>query len=614
MRSRLGAAASSRRARCACVWLFAAFCAPLLVAQEAPEPPPVSADPATIDPAAGEPFFDTLEVYVVDLDVVVTDRQGRAVAGLGAGDFEVLEDGEPVELVSFTAIAPAAPTVPAPVAPPVAERSVLEGPLSGIEPATAEPAGPAPETTTLAVLVDDLHLSFRDRTRWLDDLGPLLGEILAPTDQVMVMRFDGELQARLEPTPVSHGVPEALTTVAQGSSRGDESAGEHRRLLAEITTVIDAARGQQAAELVRLQAVARAHLAAIEGYAQERAYDARRSVAAVREAVALLAAMPGRKVLLYLGSDFSLRPGAQLYAAWQVAAGELGLYLPSAGAFEGLEASMAGDLDKVAAYANASRVTVHALGSGQSALARWSAEVHSSDLGAREVSRPELFGLGSQERSTALAVLSEATGGYSTVDGFDLLASALRSRLGAYYSLAYSPDRPRDHDPHRVEVKVSRAGLRARHRQRIHDLEADEGFLARTKSALLVPEPANPLAIGLELGPPESGGQEGYDRIQAQVSIPLSRLVLKPSGSVHEGRIAVYVGARDTLGRLSEIRGRRVPIRIPNSELLERLGQFGTITLPLELRRGEQTVAVGVRDEVAGVDSFVRVSYPEARP
>lgn len=47
-------------------------------------------------------FGEELEVTEVLLDVLVTDRQGNVIIGLGPGDFVVEEDGEPVEVTSVS--------------------------------------------------------------------------------------------------------------------------------------------------------------------------------------------------------------------------------------------------------------------------------------------------------------------------------------------------------------------------------------------------------------------------------------------------------------------------------------------------------------------------------
>ncbi len=58
---------------------------------------------AVQQPPTPKPAFKS-SVTVIEVDVVVTDRSGRPVRGLARGDFEISEDGKPVDLVSFSAV------------------------------------------------------------------------------------------------------------------------------------------------------------------------------------------------------------------------------------------------------------------------------------------------------------------------------------------------------------------------------------------------------------------------------------------------------------------------------------------------------------------------------
>jgi hypothetical protein len=67
---------------------------------------------ATAAPAAAQQqpadqpalFVEQVDVNVVNVEVFVTDRQGNRVTGLGRDDFELFEDGEPVEITNVYAI------------------------------------------------------------------------------------------------------------------------------------------------------------------------------------------------------------------------------------------------------------------------------------------------------------------------------------------------------------------------------------------------------------------------------------------------------------------------------------------------------------------------------
>ena len=81
-------------------------------AQVSPAPQPVPA-------ASPVPTFSA-EVEQVVVDVVVTDKQGVPVTGLGQADFGVSEDGAPQSIATFEAVQlkpaePSADTAPPPV-------------------------------------------------------------------------------------------------------------------------------------------------------------------------------------------------------------------------------------------------------------------------------------------------------------------------------------------------------------------------------------------------------------------------------------------------------------------------------------------------------------------
>ena len=69
----------------------------ILAAQTAPQEVRVSSRPY----AAPSPYALRIETRLVDVGVVVRDAQGRAVAGLKQGDFQVLDDGKERAITSF---------------------------------------------------------------------------------------------------------------------------------------------------------------------------------------------------------------------------------------------------------------------------------------------------------------------------------------------------------------------------------------------------------------------------------------------------------------------------------------------------------------------------------
>ena len=114
---------------------LAAFVAASPRAQQAP------ADPLHSHP--DQPIF-RLGVSLVQLDVVVTDRHGRHVTNLGPGDFEVYQDGrlQPVTAVSYV---------------DAADDWVD---ASGLPPLPPDALKPRDARRVMAIVVDDLRMSF----------------------------------------------------------------------------------------------------------------------------------------------------------------------------------------------------------------------------------------------------------------------------------------------------------------------------------------------------------------------------------------------------------------------------------------------------------------------
>src|SRR5688500_9524003 len=65
-------------------------------------------DPLTPSPAEqqrdAEQFVDIVNVSVVNIDAYVTDKQGKVVTGLTKDDFQIFENGRPVEVSNFYAV------------------------------------------------------------------------------------------------------------------------------------------------------------------------------------------------------------------------------------------------------------------------------------------------------------------------------------------------------------------------------------------------------------------------------------------------------------------------------------------------------------------------------
>ncbi len=126
--------------------LIVALAAPSWGAE--PAPPPKA--------PASSPLVETVRVRLAQFDVVVRDRAGKLVGGLGPSDFQVLEADTPLPIAAvdeWGAVPPApaiAPPTPSPPPPVEAEGAAPS-------PAPAAPPPPPAERRSIVILFDNLN-------------------------------------------------------------------------------------------------------------------------------------------------------------------------------------------------------------------------------------------------------------------------------------------------------------------------------------------------------------------------------------------------------------------------------------------------------------------------
>ena len=121
-----------------------------------------------------------ISVTLVQIDVTVTDDKGRQVTDLKAEDFDIYEDGRRQHITNFSYIAgPSAPaTQPAPA--DKANRNAPPGPPVNLRLEQVR--------RTIALVVDDLGLSFESTAHLRDSLKKFVNEQMQPGDLVAIIR------------------------------------------------------------------------------------------------------------------------------------------------------------------------------------------------------------------------------------------------------------------------------------------------------------------------------------------------------------------------------------------------------------------------------------------
>jgi VWFA-related protein len=123
-----------------------------------------------------------ISTNLVQVDVVVT-KDGKHVSDLRAEDFEIFEDGKRQPITNFNFVSVRS------------VKSLPSGLTPGAPSAPATPPQPQDVRRTVAIVVDDLGMSFQSIANLRQYLQKFLNDGLGPNDLVAIIRTGGEVGA-----------------------------------------------------------------------------------------------------------------------------------------------------------------------------------------------------------------------------------------------------------------------------------------------------------------------------------------------------------------------------------------------------------------------------------
>jgi VWFA-related protein len=384
--------------------------------QQPPPPPPPPAQPSQ-----QQPTFK-VRVDYVEVDVVVTDRQGNLVRDLKKEDFQVLEDGKGQTINTFT-------QVDIPV-----ERA--DRPLfaeSPIEPDVKTNERPF-DGRVYVMVIDDLHTRFGRTVR-----------VKAAAKQFIERRL---------------GANDLMAVVhTAGASDGNQEFTNNKRLLLAAVDrtsgrKLDSATANKTNEFNRTRDIRQQGDPLNDPDDQERGFNARSTLDTLRNVAEWFGSVHGRrKAILFVseGIDYDIYD------------------MIASNGSNHQSASMVMDATRDAiAAATRSNVAIYGIDPrGLTDLGDESIEIQSfpddTSLGIGTASLQNELRL-SQD---SLRVLSDETGGFAVVNKNDYATAYQRivEDNSTYYVLAYYPPDARPGRLHKIDVRVTRPGLTVRARK-----------------------------------------------------------------------------------------------------------------------------------------------------
>lgn len=580
--------------------------------------------PAGDQPAAAAEgaIHESVDVRIVNVDVWVSDREGRPVKNLDSGDFELLEDGKPVSITHFTEISGGRPrSVDGVVADPDPRHLVLYLDRSRMSPASyqsvlrdiAELAtSSSVEAENILVLRQDLGLSI------ISPFGSSQPELVAAIaklrrDAGSGPNLDHDAQLAVEAIrstwqeisrPAGSGSDAISATPGLGAPGGGLGSvgGSPREVTASQGS--DLGMGGDSCRTFhgQIQPI-------LDSWMRNRGQRVGLTLSNLTEIATSLAGLHGVKTLVYFSDGLETQPGTALatYANGLCPGGGSDL-LHGAQSSELTQA-----FQQLTLQAASNRVTIYSVeAAGSRSRLGDSAGRGAGDIGGNRA-QSNFESVRRSAGREGLRRIAEETGGRALLDRSELEPDlrGIVEESGDHYSLAFEPAhgpsaaRAKDaRRSHEIEVRLGDRSLTARYRRGYVEKDPDTWLTERVLGALNLGIADNRLEARLGAGQ-VSAGEEGGFRFPLHVIVPIEHLAFvdvaaNPGDELRVAELQVAVLARhiDT----GVVVRRDQSYRLKGSP-----GATGSASLPIELRLegGVYLTAVGVRDQTTGEASFI---------
>jgi VWFA-related protein len=535
---------------------------------------------------AQENLAESIEVRVVNVDVVVRDRAGKPVTGLTKADFEIYENGQKKEITNLYEVhAPAGLAAAPSKAPTPGEPSPAPEPAAEIRP------------RNIVMFVDNYSLQPFRRDKVLQSLRKFIDEKLQPQDRVMLVLCTQQVKVITPFTNDRKAIQDGVESIKKIVSAGHNRTSSLEQLKHRVNEFIDAGKEGK----LPWSDYYSMSLSLVETFVEEDIFSSRNTLAALGQMTAALAGVEGKNVVIFAGAHLPEHPGAEtyqwLYSAFSQYMSNL---TPSLEGITGKTGSMQHySIEEAAKQASANNVTLYIIDAADS---RDSVSAENSSA----ADKTEQF---ASFTNTAMAyqTLARISGGLALTnsDNFDSAFQTLATDLNSYYSLGFKPSSTTTGEPRKIVVKMKNPEYRFRARETyIAKAPSTEDEMGRRVIANIYnADPHNTWQVDLRAGTPEKEGN------QYKVPFELSftpTITLLPQESDLVGNFTVYIVVGSD-GRTSKVIKSPHPVKVPSDAEDDFRSKPMTYKAVIMMTPGENTLSVGIIDQNSNSSGFAHV-------
>ncbi|HSP17453.1 MAG TPA: VWA domain-containing protein [Thermoanaerobaculia bacterium] len=522
-------------------------------------------------------LVENIDVRVINVDVVVTDKKGNIVTGLKKDDFEIFENGIPKPISNFYGVegGKANPVEGEPEAPP--QPTTTQAPVRQEIPDNMK--------RRIIFYIDNLSMAPFNRNRVFQNMKEFAKSTMRPGDEAMIATFNRSMKVRTPFTRDPGQIQTTLDIIAGESALGTSMVSERKDVEGRIRDTSDYDEA----------------LASARSYASSVEHDLRQSAESINGLMTTLAGVEGKKILVLASEGFPMQPGREIFQYIDELANEKGWRF-SGTILEGMSFDSTTLIQSIARTANANGITMYTIhAAGLSAGDTMSAE--NAQPVSNTVSQAIIT-----NTTDSMRLMADMTGGLASIqtNNFGQAFKNIQRDLDTYYSLGYRASTERIDRQRQLQVRVKRKDLIARARQTFVEKSTFAEMNDKVVANLLYRTKQNDLKILVRTGTPVAADEDLY-KVPVEIQIPMDSLTLLPQGDTeYVGGFDVYVAVANKDGDMSDVSRKSHSLRVPTPDMARAKGKYYAYSLDLLMEKGLNKISIGVVDNISNVSGFAR--------
>jgi VWFA-related protein len=537
----------------------------------------------------GLTFVDEITLTIANLVVYVTDKKGRAVTNLTQDDFEVFQDGDLKQITNFKLYTDEV------VRSELGVTTGLDIPEPTPIPDVTAAGGPQP--VHLVLYIDNQNLDPLDRNRVLSQTREFVRTSLHPPAQMMVVAYQRSFEVLQEFTSDPSEVLKAMRVVRTYTGGRTERDSSRR----DIVDRIQRLESEQRAGTSRASGQSSEIYNLIDNYARESVNNLQFTLDSLRQIITSLTGLPGQKGVIYVSNGLPMIPGMELFYEASRALDDSTILTKM------FEFDRSRIYKQLAATANAQDVTLYTIdASGLSLEGAGSAEYATA-------ADPMISSIGRNNYTDSLRYLADETGGRAIYNTNDIgpRLQLISQDMFTYYSIGYPLQASGQDKVHRVKVKLrddpAFEDYEIRYRSRFVEKSLETRVQDRVVSSLVFEIDENPMGLEVVAGTP-AAATAGRWLLPTHLSVPLRNVALLPEGDDFVARIVLFIAARDTNGKKSDLVRQEHEIRVPANLYQDAQNKNFGIDTQLLMESGSYKIAIALLDPLTRQVSYRTIS------